>query len=673
MNIKIQHYLFIAVLAIIGCSGSGNLLIVASISGPEVMDEGSIATFSVEAHGDTGIEYVWGTSIAGAGIFEPQYGSTVEFTAAEVSADTELTIRVLVVSENDGPVIREWDLTILEVGDVQVDINVSEIEGPATLAEGQKGFFSVTASGDTGISYQWGVDPEHSGFFENPDENSTIFIPGEVQDNEEITISVSVTSDNAGPVLRTAQMEIRDVNPNQFVLTWGSHYTTNIDKATSVAVDGTGAAYTCGGFLRETDFDTGDGEDIRGTKLGMDIFLNRFSADGTYEWAITLEKLSDATFNNIANGIAVGRNNVYIVGEIETGLDVDPGVIVEEVHPHGQIDAFLASYTLDGEYNWAVSFGDYMQKARATDVVADPTFVYIVGDFMGEVDFDPGPDVYEVESRGNSDCFLLALDFLGNLVWVRTWGGERNDATYDIDMDDRGNLYITGSFQDSVNFGNDQEFSYLASNGYTDAYVTIWTTSGDFRWARSWGGEEEDFASGATSDNDGNIYVVGAFTETVDFDPGPDIFYYPSVNDTMDICTVKYSPDGDFEWVKRIGGSTVDGGIAIDYADGEIYIAGYTDNVVDIDPNPDDEYLVDATMEKRILVRLDEYGDFINGVAWGGDVLDIYVTPFGFTYACGRFTSYADFDPREGEIEHLFSNGAGDAFLMKFPPGFAWE
>src|SRR5215510_10181602 len=44
--------------------------------------------------------------------------------------------------------------------------------------------------------------------------------------------------------------------------------------------------------------------------------------------------------------------------------------------------------------------------------------------------------------------------------------------------------------------------------------------SGDFLWAKSMGGLFSDIATNIATDSNGNIYMTGFFSDTVDFDPG---------------------------------------------------------------------------------------------------------------------------------------------------------
>jgi hypothetical protein len=170
----------------------------------------------------------------------------------------------------------------------------------------------------------------------------------------------------------------------------------------------------------------------------------------------------------------------------------------------------------------------------------------VTGVFWGTADFDPGPDVDNHVSNGWDDAFLTKFDSGGNFVWARTWGGtEYYDIGYEAAVDGSGNVYVTGCFQDTVDFDPGPDVDNHVSNGYVDTFLTKFDSSGNFIWARTWGGTGDDEGHSAAVDGSGNAYVTGLFMDDVDFDPGPGIDYHVS-NGYYDIFLSKFPPDGSW-------------------------------------------------------------------------------------------------------------------------------
>jgi hypothetical protein len=86
-------------------------------------------------------------------------------------------------------------------------------------------------------------------------------------------------------------------------------------------------------------------------------------------------------------------------------------------------------------------------------------------------------------------------------------------------VDAAGNVYVSGWFFATVDFdpgsGNDTH----PSNGQHDAFLSQFDSSGNFQWAKTWGGSGND-SSGVAADGAGNVYAFGGFVGTVDLDPG---------------------------------------------------------------------------------------------------------------------------------------------------------
>src|SRR5678815_1736872 len=80
-------------------------------------------------------------------------------------------------------------------------------------------------------------------------------------------------------------------------------------------------------------------------------------------------------------------------------------------------------------------------------------------------------------------------------------------------------------------------------------------------WASQFGGEKATVHDLAL-DVHGNIYSIGEFIGTVDFDPGNAVFNLTAA-EKEDIFITKLNAAGNFVWAKRMGGAAEDIGTAI--------------------------------------------------------------------------------------------------------------
>ncbi|MBT3208179.1 MAG: hypothetical protein HN704_04700 [Bacteroidetes bacterium] len=107
--------------------------------------------------------------------------------------------------------------------------------------------------------------------------------------------------------------------------------------------------------------------------------------------------------------------------------------------------------------------------------------------------------------------------------------------------------------------------------------------SGNFVWAKTFGGSNDDKGNSIAIDVTGNIYITGNFKNTVDFDPRSGISNLIS-NGGNDIFIMKLDSSGNFVYAKNIGGSYDDSGfsLALDTS-ANVYITGSFTDITDFD------------------------------------------------------------------------------------------
>ncbi|MEQ8572968.1 MAG: T9SS type A sorting domain-containing protein, partial [Fulvivirga sp.] len=108
---------------------------------------------------------------------------------------------------------------------------------------------------------------------------------------------------------------------------------------------------------------------------------------------------------------------------------------------------------------------------------------------------------------------------------------------------------------------------------------------GNFIWAKSMGGISTDWGNSITTDASSNVYVVGYYKYTVDFDPGTEVFNL-TTNEFYDIFIQKLDGDGNFIWSESMGETDHDIGISITTDSfGNVYVTGDFQYTVDFDPS----------------------------------------------------------------------------------------
>lgn len=109
-------------------------------------------------------------------------------------------------------------------------------------------------------------------------------------------------------------------------------------------------------------------------------------------------------------------------------------------------------------------------------------------------------------------------------VPVYTWAGKiagtGNDYGDIIKTDVAGNIYVAGRFDGTCDFDPSTNSTTRTSAGSSDGYIAKYSPLGALTWVISIGSTGTDRVYSIDLDAAGNVYAIGNYTVTVDFDPG---------------------------------------------------------------------------------------------------------------------------------------------------------
>jgi hypothetical protein len=421
-----------------------------------------------------------------------------------------------------------------------------------------------------------------------------------------------------------------------------------------------------------------------------------------------------------------GSNNVYVTGYYAGPADFDPGTKLDIHSSYGFTDIFLSKFDSSGNLQWARTWGGIGQDYVTGIMVDEAGNVYVTGHFQGTVDFDPGSAIDNHTSNGESvDIFLSKFDSNGNYQWNRTWGGDNYDYGNDLILDGSGNLFVTGRYFGPVDFDPGSGIDVHDGEG---AFLSKFDSSGNYQWARTWGGSNYDTGNGVGVDASGNAYVLGEFYGTVDFDPGITVDYHDAGWASSDIFLTKYDSSGNYQWTRTwggIGGASYGKDIAVDsngnsYATGYIsgsgaflkvydsggngkwmrtwgvdgyngadgygvaldesgnaIVTGYFWGTVDFDPGTGVDNRTTISLSDIFLSKFDSSGKYLWARTWGGTGEQNYgfavgIDQAGNSYLTGYFEGTVDFDPGTGVDNHTAKKGNQSIFLCKLDPYGNW-
>jgi hypothetical protein len=219
-------------------------------------------------------------------------------------------------------------------------------------------------------------------------------------------------------------------------------------------------------------------------------------------------------------------------------------------------------------------------------------------------------------------------------AWIKLFGGPANDSIA-MTVDDAGNVYATGLFSGTVDFGGGP----LVAEGTGDVYVASFDLTGSHRWSRRFGAEGIDRGR-ALAFHEGTVYVTGSFQRTVDFGGGG-----LSSAGLTDVFVLELeASSGAHKRSARYGGAVTDEGTAIVATGGGFVLAGaYRSGSVSFGGSA----LTNTGGEDIFVARFDSAGDHVWSMRFGGSssdmVTDLDVDASGNVYFVGNYGSSVDF------------------------------
>ncbi len=252
-------------------------------------------------------------------------------------------------------------------------------------------------------------------------------------------------------------------------------------------------------------------------------------------------------------------------------------------------------YVLCGQaqyVDWLQSAGNE-QMQRAWDLETDHQGnAVFCGDFVDLVKIGS----QTVSSNGLADLFVASVTPDGNCNWLYSFGGGASDLATDVAVDDLGNVYVGGYFNDTIVFMGEE---FIAPKW--GAYVIKLDPNGNPLWIHHPTCTNDAIVHGLDCSN-GKVYYTGWYSDSLEVSSEHKIYGYGS-NDIMVCCL---DTDGNVEWARGFGSPEVDNGYKLKAdAAGNSYITGVT--------NPGAEF-DELTIEHpgSIVLKVDPDGQAVN-------------------------------------------------------------
>lgn len=333
-------------------------------------------------------------------------------------------------------------------------------------------------------------------------------------------------------------------------------------------------------------------------------------------------------------------------------------------------NAFAQNYN----FEWAsVIKSDEFSSINCTQIDHQGNLISL-GNFKGTLTYDALSGDTSSISIGETDLFLQKMTPEGELLWLKTLGSSEHEYASFIDVDQFGNIYVSGTFDGQLDFDPGIGVYNLNGDESDHIFVAKYNNDGAFIWAKQmetiqWGQHKSE----VKVDQIGNVYVIGEFRHQVDFDPGIDTFILDAGNND-NLFIQKLNTQGDFQWVKQIEadsyGALHHGNFKpVITEEGDLLIGGTFSDTLDFDPGPSVHNLIGHSGGNIFLLKLNASGDFIWAKQIGDhgqfvNCVDLILDLDDNILLSGLFSDTVDFDPGVG-VESLTCDSSYSSFVVK--------
>jgi len=302
------------------------------------------------------------------------------------------------------------------------------------------------------------------------------------------------------------------------------------------------------------------------------LFIFSVTYAQNWEWSSHL-----TSANNVqVNGVAYDEANDALVTISVFQADMSIGTKV--FTPVGGKDIIIVKYNNVGDTLWTRQIGSNSNEVPKDIIVDESGNIYITGSFSDGADF--GGTVLNAYHK--EDAFLAKYNPNGTLAWAKNIGqGQNRQRGNGLAIDNSGDIYMIGFFQDSIDFGGGKVLLDTVGGTNLDNFFAKFDNSGNFLdTVQIFGSDDATRLNAISIANDGGILISGFFlgqltikTQTL-----------TAQSSGEDIIFIKMDATNNIDWIRQAGSTGNDRGYhAQSDIAGNIYLIGYITGTANID------------------------------------------------------------------------------------------
>ena len=259
--------------------------------------------------------------------------------------------------------------------------------------------------------------------------------------------------------------------------------------------------------------------------------------------------------------------------------------------------------------------------------------------YTGSIDGDVA-----TKSQEENDYWLLKFDGNGNLQWNKTYGGSMDDIGQSLAQTSDGGFVLTGYAMSS-----DGDASH--NEGFHDNWILKLDAQGNMEWESSYGFSGHDYSYDIIEASQGGYFFTGFLDITsARLDGNTEKGNSMTSHGVGEFWGTKIDEEGNIQWRGYFGGTNNDrahGVVQTD--DGGFVMAGFTES---------DDYDISNTNGSYDfwVIKVDTYGNLLWEHSFGGDGIEISydiakTADNGFVVVGNTFSTNGDVFLNHGESD----------------------
>jgi hypothetical protein len=226
-----------------------------------------------------------------------------------------------------------------------------------------------------------------------------------------------------------------------------------------------------------------------------DTWFVKLSADGEVEWDYTIGTgwfdIGQAIIQTSDGGYLAGSNSIILQNAVGNITCIPPS--------YGYVTGVLTKFDADMNVQWQHCYGGNIHDAISGILELDDGYVFVGGTASTDM---PG-------HKGDYDVWVVRIDFDGNIIWQKVYGGSIFEAGHTIFTTDDSGFIVAGN---TYSNNGDVSGNHSISEFYPDIWMFKINSVGELQWQQCFGGGgREEIYKGVVRKSDNN-FVIAATT-----------------------------------------------------------------------------------------------------------------------------------------------------------------